>query len=71
MSENRSNKALFLIALFFVSVLSPLIPSSTADTTDGNDSDLNSNRPSARIDNDAPSPEGINDEKPQKMIDFL
>ena len=34
MSENRSNKALFLIALFFVSILSPLIPSSMADSSD-------------------------------------
>ena len=37
MSENRSNKALFLIALFFVSVLSPIIPTSLADSTDDND----------------------------------
>ena len=36
MSENRSNKAVFLIALFFVSILSPLIPTSIADSSDEN-----------------------------------
>ena len=34
MSENRSNKALFLIALFFISVMSPIFGSVSADSTD-------------------------------------
>ena len=32
MSENRSNKALFLVALFFISVLSPVLGSVSADS---------------------------------------
>ena len=34
MSENRSNKALFLIALFFISVMSPIFASVSADATE-------------------------------------
>ncbi|MDP6333934.1 MAG: hypothetical protein QF479_04785, partial [Candidatus Poseidoniaceae archaeon] len=34
MSENRSNKALFLVALFFISVLSPILGSVSADSNE-------------------------------------
>ena len=34
MSENRSNKALFLIALFFISVMSPIFASVSADAAE-------------------------------------
>ena len=34
MSENRSNKALFLIALFFISIISPLLSSAGADSVE-------------------------------------